>query len=294
MALTKLTATRHNIKRAEALARHGINTLDLPQAKPEFMGYSDGTCDLCGQKNLRWIFKIYFDKPQGLLALAKVECGIDREGAVTITPVGSKCINDWIDALPETAEKLALLKRWEREMRSCKLAMKAKVVEDLCVAAGFETPEDAFDAYIKFFFGRGYNTANFYHYRKVLAYDEVASLRRNARKVRNKTLSRKTCQDWLRSLLKLIELGPLPEKKADPKPEPASAPVTPAPVTPAQTELGQLLERGRKAFEQNASALVEYSQKAFQDIARKVGKRGKFASDRQRSYYTDMLKKLEQ
>ena len=37
----------------------------------------------------------------------KISTGITRTDAVTLMPVGSKCIKDWLDAVPESAEKLA-------------------------------------------------------------------------------------------------------------------------------------------------------------------------------------------
>lgn len=280
MALTKLTATRHNIKRAEALKSYGINTLDLPHAKPGFMGYGHGTCALCGQKNLKWLFKIHFDAPQGLIALAKVECEIDREGEVDITPVGSKCITDWIDALPETAEKLDLIKRWEVEMRRCKAAMKAKVVEDLCAEAGFETPDDAFTAY----FDLTRIPRHLDHWRKAISWYEIRMLQRNAYKVKHRTLSRKTCQDWLKNLLKLREL---------PLPEPEEVKQATEEESKAKAEVQEILDRGKELYDEHADKLNGYYTDAFLDMHKKISQSGAFRSDRQRRFFTDIMKKME-
>lgn len=280
MALTKLTATRHNIKRAEALKSYGINTLDLPHAKPRFMSYGHGTCALCGQKNLKWLFQIHFDAPQGLIALAKIECEIDREGEVDINPVGSKCITDWIDALPETAEKLDLIKRWEVEMRKCKAAMKAKVVEDLCREAGFETPQDAFDAYYKL----SLRPRHLDHWRKALDWYQIRSLQRNAHKVKHMTLSRKTCQDWLKNLLKVQAL---------PEPEPEVVKAETEAEAKAKAEVQAILDRGKELYDEHGDKLNGYYTDAFLDMHQKISESGAFRSDRQRRFFTDIMKKME-
>jgi len=261
MALTKLTTNRHNIKRAEALASYGINTLDLPHAKPGFEGYGAGTCALCGKKNLKWLFKIHFEEPQGLIALAKIDCEIDREGAVTINPIGSSCITDWIDALPETREKLDLLARWDVEMRKCKQAMKAKVVEDLCLSEGYESPVAAYDAFRKLVPSRWDRTL-YSHQLKVLNRYELRMVQRNAFKVRNSSLSRKTCQDWLKHLAKLVELGPYVAPApvapvAQPASTPGAAASTPFPgsSTIQDQATREILSRGAVAFAQNSDKL---------------------------------------
>lgn len=280
MALSKLTATRHNIKRAEALKSYGISTLDLSSAKPNFTGYGAGTCALCGQKNLKWLFQIHFDEPQGLIALAKVECEIDRETEVTITPVGSKCITDWIDAIPESAEKLELIKRWEVEMRKCKSAMKAKVVQDLCAEAGFETPQDAYAAYMDIF-----RMPNSYRFmRQALSGYDMNFMRRNANKVYTMRLSRKTCQDWVKCLVKLLAL---------PKPTPVEVAEATEAEQAEASEVKAVLDQGKKLFDENPGKLNNYYSNAFLDIHKKVTNDGKFRSDRQKKFFTDMMAKLE-
>lgn len=268
MALSKLTVNKHNVRRAEVFKANGLNILDVQYAHPHFAGYGHGECILCGQKHLKWLFSIKFDEPQGLVALAKVGAGIDREGEVTLFPVGSKCITDWLDAIPETPEKLEALKRWDREMTRCKQAMKAKVVEDLCESAGYESPEAAVEAF---------NATSYRQRRSALNRYETNRMQRNARKVLYKTGARKTVQDWLKNLQLVLDWI-----KNNPEPE----------QSPEEKELQDLLTRGRAAWA-NKDKLQPYYQGVFEDIGAKVAKAGRFFSDSQKRYYTDLLKKLE-
>jgi len=287
MALSKRTVNKHNIRRAEVFAENGLNDMDVQYAHPNFTGYGHGECTLCGQKNLKWLFAIRFEAPGGMVALAKVMTDIIRDSEVTLYPIGSKCITDWLDAVPETAEKLETLKRWDREMVRCREAMKAKVVEDLCEDAGFDTPEDAYAAWHTLqqsYAGR----ATTY---KVLGRYDARRLARNAKKVRYKSGARKTVQVWLTDLLKVLA-APL-EKVT----EPAAATFTykrPARVVHVMSkDHAALLARG-KASLPFKHLLPSYQQSAFTDITRKVESQGKFVSERQRKYYADMLKKLEE
>lgn len=283
MALNELTTSRTNIKRAEALARHGINTMDITSARPKFVGYGAGTCELCGKKNLKWLFQLHFSELGGLEALAKVMCDIDRDGAVTIKPIGSKCIVDWLEAVPESLEKIELMKIWDAEMRACKSAMKAKLVEDLCKAAGFDTPQAAYERFLDRFQIKpgsrlGYVAPRVYsHLRKTLTSYEINAMRRNATKIQAKTLSRKPCQEWLKTLLLIT---------------PVPAPPVVAPISGVESPKS-LLERGDKAIVSGVDNLKPYYRTVFQSIADKVRENGDFQSDRQKKYYTDLLAKLE-
>lgn len=300
MALSEQTVSKHNIKRAEAFARLGLGTADIQYAHPSFLGRDnsiDGSvCELCGQQHLRWLFSIRFEEPHALVALAKVDTDIIRTEEVNVNPVGSKCIQDWLDAVPESMEKLEVLKRWEREMSACKKAMKAYVVEQLCLEAGYETPQDAFEAYQSLATSRDGRRAM----RKVMDYREVRRFDRNARKVRYKTGSRKTVKDWLENLKDSLEalenLPPLPEPPQptrSPFLRPVNGTPTPPPTPPAtDPDVDALLERGRLAWA-NRSVLDKRHQDAFEDIGKKVTKHGKFITPRQRKYYTDLLRKLE-
>jgi len=290
MALSERTINKHNIKRAVVFKQLGLNVLDVQYAHPKFDGYGHGTCALCDKKHLKWLFSIKFDAPQGLVALAKVMTDIDRDSEVTITPVGSKCINDWLDAVPETAEKLEALTRWHTEMEKCKKAMKERVVEDLCEKAGYDSPQAAYDAWIEL----QNSYAGRHALRVALTRYEVSRLRRHALRIKHKTSSRVTVKNWLENLQKGIDqFNSHPEVVAPPAPARPASPTPPAPAkTNIKQEITDLLARGTKAWA-NKDILKPYNQTAFEDIAKKVGKQGYFASLRQKNYYTDLLKKLE-
>jgi hypothetical protein len=281
MALSERTVNKHNIKRAEVFKEHGLNTLDVQYAHPAFAGYArdEQECTLCGHKHIKWLFSIKFDAPQGLVALAKVEVGIDRDSEVTLRPVGSKCIQDWLDAVPETPEKLEVLKRWNAEMERCKQAMKAKIVEDLCEQAGFETPLAAFEAY----------QSLSHRARWSLPRKDAKRLADNAYGIKHKRSSRGTVKLWLAALVAALrfESELWAPKQADPStPEP-----TPAPVKQL-TEDEKLLERGRVAWG-NRHVLKGYHQQAFASMGKQAAEKGGFVSDSQRKFYTDLLKQME-
>ena len=292
MALSKRTVNKHNIRRAEVFKENGLNNMDVQYAHPNFIGYGNGECTLCGQKNLKWLFSIRFEAPGGMVALAKVMTDIIRDSEVTLHPIGSKCITDWLDAVPETAEKLEALKRWDREMVRCREAMKAKVVEDLCEDAGFETPEDAYTAWHDL--QQSY-AGRITTYRTLGRYD-AKRLSRNAKKIRYKTGARKTVQEWLKDLLKVLAAPLADVTEPTPRVSPVRRGLTypkPAPVVHVLSkDHAALLARG-KASMSVLHTLPSYQQNAFTDITRKVESQGKFVSERQLSYYADMIKKLE-
>lgn len=280
MALSERTINKHNIKRAEVFKANGLNILDIQYAHPAFSGFGDATCALCDKKHIKWLFSIKFDAPQGLVALAKVEAGIDRDAEVTLRPVGSKCITDWLDAVPSTPEKLEALKRWNTEMEKCKQAMKAKVVEDLCIAAGFESPLDAVEAY----------TSLSYDARWSLPRRSRNRLSNNAYGIKNMRSSRGTVKNWLEDLTNALAFESArwaPERQGSG----VSVPV-PAPVVKAPSEDEKLLERGRAAWA-NRDALKPYHQKAFANMGVQAARNGRFVSEAQRKFYTDLLKQME-
>jgi len=291
MALSQRTVNRHNVKRAEVFAANGLSNLDVQYAHPNFEGYGHGTCALCGKQHLKWLFSIKFDAPSGIVALAKIDTDIIRDSEVTLQPIGSKCITDWLDAVPETAEKLEALKRWEIEMRRCKAAMKAKVIEDLARENGFADAADAVRAYRDYtstFEGRSMMG-------RILPRSGVKRLARNANKFRNGTLSRGTAVNWMRDLMILLYT---PIRRA---PRPVQTRIVPVakPAKPATPTLSiadeDLMERGRVAWKDKSlwSRLTRRQQSDFVDIGQKVVKFGSFRSTAQRRYYSDMLKKLE-
>lgn len=280
MALSERTINKHNIKRAEVFKANGLNTLDVQYAHPHFEHYADDEqeCVLCGHCHIKWLFSIRFDAPQGLVALAKVDTGIDREGEVTLSYVGSKCITDWLDAVPETPEKLEALKRWHSEMARCKDAMKAKVVEDLCQAAGYESPEEAYAAYV------GLSSRTLWRLPNRRMQKQLSN---NAFGIKNKRSSRGTVKTWLENLSEALQIESLNYA-------PARRPAFPAPVASARepSEDEKLLARGRVAWA-NKGALPVHHQLAFSSMRQQAERLGKFVSDRQRRFYSDLLKRLE-
>lgn len=305
MALSEKTISRHNIKRAEVFAKYGLNTLDLNTVKPRFAGYSrlrEEECILCGQKHLKWLFALHFAEPQGLVALAKIETGIDREGEVTLTPVGSKCINDWIDALPETQEKLELLKRWHVEVELMKGAMKAKIVEDLCEAAGYESPEKAAEAGYEIFniYGGG-SRDDYYAAYNAVGRREMRWFQKRIQQIRTKRATKPTAMRWLDDLAKMraaIETRRAYEASLRAPTTAPEAPAAPAPATPAAPAMDpedrKLLDRGAALFANHADKLYgDKQRKDFQEIASKTEAAGSFRSPRTRQYFADMVRKMD-
>jgi len=282
MALSEKTVNRHNIKRAEVFAANGLNDLDVQYAHPAFKGYGHGTCALCGKQHLKWLFSIKFDAPSGLVALAKIETDIIRDQEVTLHPVGSKCIVDWLDAVPETAEKLEALKRWEAEMQKCRAAMKAKVVEDLCKQAGYDSPEDAFEAY----------QATSSQARWRLPYKSRRRLANNAYGIRHKRVSRGTAKLWLEDLAECQRVQAELDAAETGAPPPADPPPPADDLAKLEDADADLIRRGRVAWA-NRDALRPYQARDFEDIGKKVVKYGSFRSGAQRRYYADMLTRME-
>jgi len=279
MALSERTVNRHNIKRAEVFAANGLNTLDVQYAHPNFEGYGHGTCTLCGKQHLKWLFSIKFDVPSGLVALAKVFTDITRDKEVTLQPVGSKCINDWLDAVPETAEKLEVLKRWGTEMKRCKQAMVAKVVEDLCKQAGFESPQEAYDAYI----GLSYDS------RYKLKRKQYRRLSNNAYGIKHMRSSRGTVKNWLADLTEALGYE---SQLYCPRQQQLNPAIVSVKVPKPLSDDEKLLERGRAAWA-NRSVLTSYHLSAFVSMGKQAEKKGGFISSSQRRFYADLLKRLE-
>jgi hypothetical protein len=96
--------SRHNRMRAERFAAQGIVAADLRVADTSYEGDGDTQCVLC-DTGIVHQFQLTFSK---------------ADGPVTFFPVGSKCITDYMKALPESPEREAAIERVrgaEREMR---------------------------------------------------------------------------------------------------------------------------------------------------------------------------------
>ena len=303
MALSEKTINKHNIKRAEVFAENGLGDHDVALASPHFSGYMAGgdvDCCLCGHKHIAWQYAIKFAAPDAITAVGKVATGLIRTEEVTLSYVGSKCINDWLDAIPESMEKLELLKKWHAAMAKCNEAKKAKVVADLCSKAGYESAVAAYDAYAAL----PWNQAPYYNnpFRKAakqaIGHDGMKQLKNNRFGIKNSTSSRGTVKKWLANLAGAIAAHaglPAPEVKAAPKPA-APAP-KPAPAQPKDdlahlnAEDKALILAARQVFvEKKDGCWNGFERGAVVDIAKKVKKYGSFATSKQRGFFQKLLK----
>ena len=308
MALSKKTINKHNIKRAEVFAAHGLGDHDVAFAHPAFSGYmagGDTDCCLCDHKHIAWQFAIRFAAPDAATALGKVTTGLIRTSEVTLKYVGSKCINDWLDAIPESKEKLEALKRWSYEMDKCKAAMRRKVVDDLCAKAGFEDAAGAYDAYCALPWGGGWSLSPFkIALKKALTFTQRRQLTNNAKAIEHRSASRATVKTWLENFAIAIEIAgslttpPTPETApSEPDAPDAPAPAT-EPVAAPETGLEKLsdadrdliLEARRIFKEKLDSCWNGFERAAVIDIARKVKKYGSFSTAKQREFFAKLVK----
>ena len=300
MALTKNTTNAYNLKRAERFAAAGINSADVAYAHPEFTGIGDTSCSLCDHDHIVYLFRLRFDAPSLVDSLGGVAKGITRTDEVVFDNVGSTCITQWFDALPESKEKLEALKRWHAEVKKMKAAMTRKVVESLCAQAGYESPEDAYKAYKSL--NLSYGSAA----RNALTFKERKQLKRNASKVCNAKSSRATVKAWLASLAKALAA-----QSAAPVPTPPATPMSiMAQIKQKAAELAKhqpadelaklsaedrdLVLRGRAAWKAGKANLNEWEKGTFTDIGQKVVKWGSFApGGKQRALFVKLLSLLE-
>lgn len=335
MALTKKTATKHNLKRAETFKAAGISDWDVKYAHPKFLGKDSspegGTCTLCGQQHLMWLYQIRFDAPDIAVALGAITKGISRTAEVVFDPVGSVCITDWFDALPESAEKLAALQRWKVELEKERQAKTIQAIENAIARAGLVdeataiTRFQALDSTQK-------NALNWFERRALL--DLGRRIQLTHLSFRKRWRSVKAVALFGQVLVKAEAIGvppmvvideivgdeddadygqhgdpengdahpvepngfPLPDTQLGalfpPSPEVAA---TAAKAAAAKVEVAALLERGRDAFRypEKLAKLNTFEQKALRDMGIKVKSYGSFASDRQKGYFTRLVEKTE-
>jgi hypothetical protein len=284
MALSEQTINKHNIKRAEVFAANGLCDLDIAFAHPEFTGYAnaDVDCTLCGHRHIKWLFAIRFDAPDALTALGKVSTGIVRKDAVTLKPVGSKCITDWLDALPETAEKLQALKTWHKELSKANAAKSLKAMENKLKKLGFADQaalSDALYAVLTEAQEKGVHL-------KWSTRNKIKSYAKKAKKGYFKSPSPvNTAHGYLVAARKKIDAAPTPAPKSEPKV--ASAPKDELAHLTADTK--DAILRGRAAWKTGKGNLNKTQQDAFADIGKKVVKHGFFKSPKQRAFYEKLL-----
>jgi hypothetical protein len=304
MALSEKTVNTHNIKRAEVFAAHGLGNHDVRYAHPAFLGEGIAECCLCGKSGLRYLFAIKFDAPDMTTALGKVTTGLIRTEEVTLSVVGSKCITDWLDAVPESVEKLEALKRWSFEMKKMNAHKKKVIVEKLCAAFvakhDLAHPEDktARDAAYAIYTATGYNA------RCALTWYERDRLAKNAKKVKAGSCVKKTCETWLTNLdtvlARQVELDAAKAGNTEAiEPDSATEDNLDHDLAkmkdPAEAEL---IQRARNAWSAGKIRLNDWEQTTLTDIGKKVVKYHSFVakpdgSSPQKKLYTKILVKLE-
>lgn len=292
VALSQQTINKHNVKRAEIFAANGLCDLDIAFAHPEFTGYanSDVDCTLCEHKHIKWLFAIRFDAPDILTALGKVSTGIVRTEAVTLLPVGSKCITDWLDAIPESLEKLAALKIWHKEMAKANKAKAKKALETKLIKLGYGDLAGLSAALYAVLADAKTAKVN-------LKWFLINKIRTYAKKAKWGTIKStspvNTAHDYL------VEARAKIDAKLATVTDTVETPVVETPVAP-KDELAHLTDdarkavlKGREVYKTGKDALSKDHLSAFVDIGKKLVKYGSFVSSAQRGFYQFLVGKLE-
>lgn len=284
MPINESNATGYNLRRAQAFAAAGINDGDVRYAHPSFVGKSHGDCSLCGKKNIAWLYAIKFDAPELIDAIVSIGKEITRQGEVVFNPVGSECIQTWADPLPESAEKLAFLLRWKRELAKCNAAKAIQATNSLFAKLGM-VGTDAVLARLAALTPTQRNGVSPYSARKALR--DLGTKLLKTRKLTAKS------GRFLADLLvkaEAIVVAPVAITVTAPPPPPV-APAQPVPAT-----VDPVLARAEAVLADPVALarLSSYDANVVKDITAKVKKyKGKFASSRQRSYLEALVKKAE-
>ena len=119
--------SRHDKKRAARFADRAIGAEDTQYSSTSYVGEGADSCCLCDTK-IKYQFRLTFNTP--------------GKAPVVFEPVGSKCITDWMKALPASPERDAAMARvkdaekvCQRLKREKKAAEKAKNQRDVVLAA---------------------------------------------------------------------------------------------------------------------------------------------------------------
>jgi hypothetical protein len=314
MALSKKTINKHNIKRAEVFAANGLGDHDVAFAHPEFTGYAskDEDCTLCGHRHIKWLFSIRFDAPDALTALGKVSTGLVRTDVVNLTPVGSKCITDWLEAVPESAEKLEALKRWHFEIAKANKAKSKMALKNKLASYGYSDLSDLSAAIYA-------TLTKLYKAKMSVSWKLRKQLKNYARKAKYSSIRSASTVKKAEEARLIVE-ALVADKVAKDAAEAAETPEivvtvdvtktgsagasheavhTPEPKAEPKSDLDHLpaderkaVEKGREVYAQGGfSGVREDEANALIDIANKVKKYGKWASTRQRGYYEYLLGK---
>ena len=275
MALSEATVNKHNIKRAEVFAANGLCDLDIAFAHPEFTGYatSDTDCGLCGHKHIKWLFAIRFDAPDITTALGKITTGIVRTEAVAIKPVGSKCITDWLQAVPESMEKLEALKRWDKELAKANRAKAKKALENKLVALGYPTLADLADACLVAYHDLKKASVGSWLLRN--------TLRKYGKKAKyNRIKSAGTVKKAHDYVVEASALLPAKPTEADP-------------LAHCDDDTRKAILKGRDVWKTGAKHLTAIDRLAFVNIGKSLVKYGSFYSDTQRESYAVLIGIME-
>jgi hypothetical protein len=101
-----------NIKRAAQFEAQGITAGDINYARTSYVLENPSHCTLCGTA-IRYQFRLMFDRP--------------NEPQPTIFfPVGSVCIMDWVEALPDSPRKITLLRELKEELEKAEAVQAEK------------------------------------------------------------------------------------------------------------------------------------------------------------------------
>lgn len=101
-----------NVRRAMQFESQGITSKDINYAKTSYILDEPGHCSLCGTA-IRYQFRLMFDRP-------------DEPQPIIFFPVGSVCIKDWVEALPDSPKKSALLRELDAELEKAEEAQQQK------------------------------------------------------------------------------------------------------------------------------------------------------------------------
>lgn len=102
----------HDKKRAERFHARGITSKDVNYARARYVLEEPSECTLCDTK-IKYQFRLMFDRP-------------GEHEPINFYPVGSVCITDWMDALPDSEGKLALYAQLKEEMEKVEAIQRKK------------------------------------------------------------------------------------------------------------------------------------------------------------------------
>jgi hypothetical protein len=102
----------HHAKRAARFYERGITGKDIIYAQARYITEEPSKCSLCDTK-LKYQFRLLFDRPS-------------EPEPVIFFPVGSVCITDWMDAIPDSKGKLAFCARLKKEMEKIEAIQNEK------------------------------------------------------------------------------------------------------------------------------------------------------------------------